>query len=214
MKSFGDLVKQAQKIQKQMGEVQERLAAERFEASAGGGLVKAIMADKNSEFTARAITRDVNSDKAKAALKFCLRQLNDGDRFAMLNFASTVTKYTNNLQPATTANLEAARKWVDDLEATGGTAIDDALREALGMRSNDEERVRNKMGLPIQRSLAFLHRLQQGGLGFRRGPVYLISQKYVGEHWPASELEVRGLNVVDVCACDVSRQQVRGELYP
>src|SRR5207248_7778675 len=35
--------------------------------------------------------------QAKAALKFCLRQLNEGDRFAMLNFASTVTKYTNNL---------------------------------------------------------------------------------------------------------------------
>jgi len=32
----------------------------------GSGLVKAIMADKNGEFTARAITRDVNSDKAKA----------------------------------------------------------------------------------------------------------------------------------------------------
>jgi uncharacterized protein YbjT (DUF2867 family) len=32
----------------------------------GGGLVKAIMADKSGEFTARAITRDVNSDKAKA----------------------------------------------------------------------------------------------------------------------------------------------------
>ena len=32
----------------------------------GGGLVRAIMADKNGDFTARAITRDVNSDKAKA----------------------------------------------------------------------------------------------------------------------------------------------------
>jgi uncharacterized protein YbjT (DUF2867 family) len=32
----------------------------------GSGLVKAIMADKNGDFTARAITRDVNSDKAKA----------------------------------------------------------------------------------------------------------------------------------------------------
>lgn len=46
MKSFGDLVKQAQKIQKQMGEVQEKLAAERFEASAGGGLVKAVVDGK------------------------------------------------------------------------------------------------------------------------------------------------------------------------
>ena len=32
----------------------------------GGGLVRAICADPDSEFTARAITRDVNSDKAKA----------------------------------------------------------------------------------------------------------------------------------------------------
>ncbi len=32
----------------------------------GGGLVRAILADKDSEFTVRAITRDVNSEKAKA----------------------------------------------------------------------------------------------------------------------------------------------------
>ncbi len=32
----------------------------------GGGLVRAIMNDTNSGFTARALTRDVNSDKAKA----------------------------------------------------------------------------------------------------------------------------------------------------
>lgn len=43
MKSFGDLVKQAQKIQKQMGEVEEKLSEERFESSAGGGMVKAVV---------------------------------------------------------------------------------------------------------------------------------------------------------------------------
>ncbi|NOT34505.1 MAG: YbaB/EbfC family nucleoid-associated protein [Candidatus Eisenbacteria bacterium] len=43
MKSFGDLVKQAQKMQKQMTEVQEQLGNERFDASAGGGLVKAVV---------------------------------------------------------------------------------------------------------------------------------------------------------------------------
>jgi uncharacterized protein YbjT (DUF2867 family) len=35
----------------------------------GGGLVRAIMNDKNGPFTARAITRDVNSDKAKLLSK-------------------------------------------------------------------------------------------------------------------------------------------------
>ena len=43
MKSFGDLVKQAQKMQKQMAEAQERLGEERFTSSAGGGMVTAVV---------------------------------------------------------------------------------------------------------------------------------------------------------------------------
>ena len=43
MKSFGDLVKQAQKMQKQMADLQERLAEERFEATAGGGMVRVVV---------------------------------------------------------------------------------------------------------------------------------------------------------------------------
>jgi len=46
MKSFGDMVKQAQKIQKQVGELQEKLAEERFEATAGGGMVRAVVDGK------------------------------------------------------------------------------------------------------------------------------------------------------------------------
>lgn len=78
--------------------------------------------------------------QAKNAMKYCLKNLSEGDRFTMINFASTVNKYSNTLQPATTGNLQAAVKWVDDLEATGGTAIDDALREALTIRSNEDGR--------------------------------------------------------------------------
>jgi len=43
MKSFGDMVKQAQKLQKQMAEAQAKLAEQRFEAIAGGGMVKAVV---------------------------------------------------------------------------------------------------------------------------------------------------------------------------
>jgi len=43
MKGFGDMMKQAQKLQKQMAEAQEQLGAMRFEASAGGGMVKAVV---------------------------------------------------------------------------------------------------------------------------------------------------------------------------
>ena len=43
MKSFGDMVKQAQKVQRRMAEMDEKLALERFEASAGGGAVTAVV---------------------------------------------------------------------------------------------------------------------------------------------------------------------------
>ena len=46
LKSFGDMMKQAQKVQKQMSELQEKLAGERYEASAGGGTVKAVVDGK------------------------------------------------------------------------------------------------------------------------------------------------------------------------
>ena len=46
MKSFGDMVKQAQKMQKQMTEVQDRFAEDRYEASAGGGAVSAVVDGK------------------------------------------------------------------------------------------------------------------------------------------------------------------------
>ena len=46
MKSFGDLVKQAQKMQKQMAEFQEKLAEERYESSSGGGMVRAVVDGK------------------------------------------------------------------------------------------------------------------------------------------------------------------------
>ncbi len=79
--------------------------------------------------------------QAKKALRYCLDNLTDQDRFAMLNFASTVNKYTNSLQAATPANIQAAKKWVDDLEPTGGTFIDGALQDALAMRSNEPGRM-------------------------------------------------------------------------
>jgi hypothetical protein len=46
MKSFGDMMKQAQKMQKQMSELQDKLAEERHEATSGGGLVRAVVDGK------------------------------------------------------------------------------------------------------------------------------------------------------------------------
>jgi hypothetical protein len=41
-KGFGNMMKQVQKMQAKMAEVQEQLAEERVEGTAGGGMVKAV----------------------------------------------------------------------------------------------------------------------------------------------------------------------------
>jgi Ca-activated chloride channel homolog len=84
--------------------------------------------------------RGPKMDQARNALKYCLKNLTSKDRFALINFATTVNKYRDKLQDATTEQLDHARKWVDELEATGGTAINDALAAALDYRTKDEGR--------------------------------------------------------------------------
>ena len=51
---------------KKSGIVKKVIAVVGATGAQGGGLVRAILNDKNGAFTARAITRNVNSDKAKA----------------------------------------------------------------------------------------------------------------------------------------------------
>src|SRR5262245_1207337 len=84
--------------------------------------------------------RGPRMEQARNALKYCLKNLTGQDRFGLINFATTVNKYTDQLLAADGEQLERARKWVARLEATGGTAINDALAAALEMRSSDPTR--------------------------------------------------------------------------
>src|SRR5581483_4665466 len=60
---------------------------------------------------------DLKMSQAKKALKHLLANLGDGDRFGLIAFSSTVRPYEDKLQPASSDQLEKARKWVDDLRA-------------------------------------------------------------------------------------------------
>jgi Ca-activated chloride channel family protein len=84
--------------------------------------------------------RGPKMDQAKRALKYCLDNLNDKDRFGLMNFATTVNTYRNGLTESSKEQVDQAKKWVDNLEATGGTAINDALLAALALRSSDASR--------------------------------------------------------------------------
>jgi Ca-activated chloride channel family protein len=84
--------------------------------------------------------RGVKMDQAKKALNYVLDNLSSKDRFAMMNFASSVNKYKDSMLDASQEQVAAGKKWVDKLQATGGTAIDAALKEALALRTKDSER--------------------------------------------------------------------------
>ncbi|MCW8131298.1 MAG: VWA domain-containing protein [Planctomycetota bacterium] len=71
-------------------------------------------------------------EQARKALAFCLSQLNPQDRFNLVTFSTTVNALSDGkLFDATKENVKKALDAVDTIEATGGTAIDDALRAAL-----------------------------------------------------------------------------------
>ena len=83
------------------------------------------------------------------------------------------------------------------------------------LRGDDEERVGQLVGFLADRNLAFLHRLQQGGLRFRRGAVDFVGQHDVGEDRPLDEAKLAAALLVlveDRRAGDVRRHQVGREL--
>jgi Ca-activated chloride channel family protein len=88
--------------------------------------------------TSGSMREDGKLDQAKKALKWGLDSLKPGDRFNILNFATTVNRFQDSLVDA--KDKDAGKKWVDALEPTGGTAIDDALKEALTLQTSDRNR--------------------------------------------------------------------------
>ena len=73
-------------------------------------------------------------EQARRALTFCVNSLNEGDRFNIVQFATTVNVYRNALVEVTPDAIKAARDYIAGLEATGGTDINSALGKALEMK--------------------------------------------------------------------------------
>ena len=91
--------------------------------------------------TSGSMMQDKKMEQAKKALRHCLGGLTKDDRFGLINFATTVNRYRNELVPANGEQVARAKGWVADLYAGGGTAIQAALQSALEMRSDDPGRM-------------------------------------------------------------------------
>ena len=72
-------------------------------------------------------------DQAKDALTRCINSLRGEDRFNLITFSTEIRPFKNSLQEVTNPTREEALKWVKDIEARGGTDINEALQTALGM---------------------------------------------------------------------------------
>jgi Ca-activated chloride channel family protein len=90
--------------------------------------------------TSGSMLADGKLEQAKKALKHCLDGLGEKDRFGVINFSTTVNRYRETLLPVTKDQIGDAKKWVEKLESTGGTAINDALQSALGWQNRDDGR--------------------------------------------------------------------------
>jgi len=77
-------------------------------------------------------------EQARKALKFCLNNLNPGDRFNIIRFSTEAEPYAPKPVPATKDEVKKATEFVEKMQAAGGTNIDAAMRLALSLR--DEKR--------------------------------------------------------------------------
>ncbi len=78
--------------------------------------------------------------QARDALKFCVNALNSEDRFDIISFSSTIQFFKKELQRASRDTKQNALYFIDNLSASGGTNINQALREALALKVNRDGR--------------------------------------------------------------------------
>ena len=78
--------------------------------------------------------------QAKKALRYCLANLNEDDRFEIIRFSTEPEPLFGKLTPASEDSVSAAQKFVAKLKPQGGTAIFDALHQAMALRPEKSDR--------------------------------------------------------------------------
>lgn len=71
--------------------------------------------------------------QAKEAVRFIISHLDKKDGFSLVDFDDGVSLFSSEIIPASRENIERALRFVDEVEDSGGTNINDALLQALEM---------------------------------------------------------------------------------
>lgn len=75
--------------------------------------------------------------QAKGAIVQCLARLQPTDRFNIIRFSTTVDLFEKSFVSADDDHQKKGTDWIEKIEATGGTAIADAIDAALKARADD-----------------------------------------------------------------------------
>lgn len=72
-------------------------------------------------------------EQAREAARFIINHLNKNDNFSLIDFDDGVSLFSSQLIAANQENRDKALRFIDEIEDSGGTNINDALLEALKM---------------------------------------------------------------------------------
>jgi nucleoid-associated protein EbfC len=96
--NIGNLMKQAQKIQEKMARMQEEMASKTVEATAGGGMVTAVVSGK-FELVSLKVEKDVvNPEDVEMLQDLIVAAVNEGVRKAHEMVSEEMSKVTGGLQ--------------------------------------------------------------------------------------------------------------------
>jgi len=95
--NFGKLMKQAQQMQEKMMRVQEELASRTVEATAGGGMVTAVVNGKNELVSLKIEKEVVDPDDIEMLQDLVVAAVNEGVRKAHEMAAEEMSKVTGGM---------------------------------------------------------------------------------------------------------------------
>lgn len=95
---LGNIMKQAQELQERLGEMQEQAAARTVEASAGGGMVTAVVSGRLEVVSLRIDPEIVKSSDIDMLQDLVMAAINQGIRSAQAMVAEEMKKVTGGLK--------------------------------------------------------------------------------------------------------------------
>ena len=98
MQNFGNIMKQAKKMQERMAQLQDELASKTVDATAGGGMVSVTVNGKFELLSIKIEKEVVNPEDVEMLQDLVVAAVNEGIRKAQEMAASEMGKITGGLQ--------------------------------------------------------------------------------------------------------------------